>query len=193
MRLLLLLQLMIKMLKLRNDDNYLGSCMEERMRSKRRKKRNRKTKAWHRGRVENAKTVTHDNIVADDINTNNGVLAIKLIVTQLIKGKNWRKLRYWIQNPEVGLKKVRKINRQLCETDTEIKSLKTQKTDENLKNREKRGSSANGSHKGACRRAYAVLWVNANTPLVCFVVCLAFWRLLFVYRLFLLPPFTQPL
>lgn len=45
-------------------------------------------------RVENAKTVTHDNIVADDINTNNGVLAIKLIVTQLIKGNIWRKLRY---------------------------------------------------------------------------------------------------
>lgn len=44
-RLLLLLQLMIKMLKLRNDENYLGSCMEERMRSKRRKKRKRKTKA----------------------------------------------------------------------------------------------------------------------------------------------------
>lgn len=44
-RLLLLLQLMIKMLKLRNDENYLVSCMEERMRSKRRKKRKRKTKA----------------------------------------------------------------------------------------------------------------------------------------------------
>lgn len=191
-RVLLLLQLMIKMLKLRHDENYLGSCMGDGWEAK----EGRKGRGRRRPNIEESwecETVTHDNIVADDINTNNGVLAIKLIVTQLIKGKNWRKLRYWIQNPEVGLKKVRKINRQLCETDTEIKSLKTQKTDENLKNREKRGSSANGSHKGACRRAYAVLWVNANTPLVCFVVCLAFWRLLFVYLLFLLPPFPQPL